>query len=68
MFSIKNYIVTGMIVIATVVGYGLYTHMSPKSILIFALIALFAEIGIDIFSKAMKKQYKDKDEDNESLM
>ena len=68
MFSLKDSIVTSMIVVITVVAYGVYTHMSPKSILIFALIAWFAEIGIDVLLRSMKKQYKDKDKDDESLM
>ena len=59
MFSLKDSIVSSMIVIITVVAYGVYTHMSIKSILIFALIALFAEIGIDFLLKSIQEQNRD---------
>jgi len=68
MFSAKDKIITVAIVVAVAVAYGIYTDMSQKSILIFILIALIAEFGIDILLKSLRKEYKDEDKENESPM
>ena len=58
---LKDSIVTSTIVIIAIVAYGVYTHMSIESILIFALIALFTEIGIDFLLKSIQELNRDKD-------